>query len=290
MQEGKPVAYYSKKLNSARMSYATINKELLCVIATLCKFHSMLLGAELHVHTDHKNILRFGDSSQQRLCWISNVDKYGPEIHYVDGPCNVIAGTFSRLLHSYVSSHLVGKKAANVVSNSMSDTRNELSHSLLMDDREITDCLMNLPCFPSRKKKKGRQTKCRKCSVTMSSHIYNSAVEQCYVNLPEGMVEDNPLDLENIKERQDHDEKLMQLTVKYPEWYSRKTISDVDNILCFTKPGDNPANCKIALSDDLIKPTIKWYHQVTGHPGSKRLYDSYDKDTIIEIYIKWLTI
>jgi hypothetical protein len=29
---------------------------------------------------------------------------------------------------------------------------------------------------------------------------------------------------------------------------------------------------KIALPEDLIKPTIQWYYQVTGHPGSKRLY------------------
>jgi hypothetical protein len=76
-QEGKPVAYYSKKLNSAQMNYATIVKEILCIIATLCKFRSMLLGAELHVHTDHKNILSIGDSSQQCLCWISYVDEYG---------------------------------------------------------------------------------------------------------------------------------------------------------------------------------------------------------------------
>jgi hypothetical protein len=69
MQEGKPVAYYSKKLNSAQMNYATIEKGLLCVIATLCKFRSMLLGAELHVHTDNKNILNIGDSAQRCLCW-----------------------------------------------------------------------------------------------------------------------------------------------------------------------------------------------------------------------------
>ena len=83
MQEGKPVAYYSKKLNSAQMNYATIDNELLCVVATLYKFHSMLLGAELHVHTDHKNILSIGDSSQHDLGWMANlklVDKRGKSL------------------------------------------------------------------------------------------------------------------------------------------------------------------------------------------------------------------
>ena len=104
---------------------------------------------------------------------------------------------------------------------------------------------MKLPCLSSSRKKERRPTKHRKSSEltsdkiksSLSSHIYDSTVEQCYLNLPEDMVEDNPLDLENIKERQDHDEKLMQSAGKYPEWYSHRTINDVEDILYYTKQG-----------------------------------------------------
>jgi hypothetical protein len=80
----------------------------------------------------------------------------------------------------------------------------------------------------------------------LSSQIYVSTVEQWYLNLPEDIVEDNLLDLQNIKDRQDQDRKLTQSTVKCPEWYSGKAINDVEDISCYTKPGDNPANWKIA--------------------------------------------
>ena len=120
MQDDLPVAYYSKKLNHAQMNYATIDKELLCVIATLREFRSMLFGAELHIHTDHKNILNVGDASEHHLQWISYINEYGPTLHYVEGPLNVIADTFSRLSCLDDTSALVGKKAITEDSDSAS--------------------------------------------------------------------------------------------------------------------------------------------------------------------------
>ena len=47
------------------------------------------------------------------------------------------------------------------------------------------------------------------------------------------MVEDNPLDIKNIKEKQDEDKELQQSATRYPEWYSRKTFNDITNVLCY---------------------------------------------------------
>jgi len=134
MQDKHPVVYYINMLNSAQMKNAMIDKELLCVVATLREFRSMLFGAELHIHTDHRNILNVGNSSRCYLKWISYVDEYGPTIHYVEGPLNVIADTLSR--HSRNdndSSALVGKKAASIVS----DSESTAEHSSVIDYREL---------------------------------------------------------------------------------------------------------------------------------------------------------
>jgi hypothetical protein len=57
MQEGKPLAFYSRKLNSAQTRYTTGEQELLSIVETLKEFRDIILGQQVIVRTDHLNIL-----------------------------------------------------------------------------------------------------------------------------------------------------------------------------------------------------------------------------------------
>jgi hypothetical protein len=71
--------------------------------------------------------------------------------------------------------------------------------------------------------------------------------KECYLNLPDNMVDSTPLDMENIKEQQNADDALLKHATKYVDQYMCKHIGTIDDILCYIKPSDPPNNWKIAL-------------------------------------------
>ena len=56
LQNNKPISFYSYKLNPAQTRYTTIERELLSVVEMLKEFNSILLGQQIVVWMDHKNL------------------------------------------------------------------------------------------------------------------------------------------------------------------------------------------------------------------------------------------
>ena len=64
LQDGSPVAFYSRKLTGPQSRYPIPDKEALSIVEVLSVFRSMLLGADITVKTDHMNLTRPNITSQ----------------------------------------------------------------------------------------------------------------------------------------------------------------------------------------------------------------------------------
>ncbi len=57
----------------------------------------MLLGANIHDFTDHKNLMFNTLKTQHVLRWHTKIEQFSPILHYIEGPHNILANDLSRL-------------------------------------------------------------------------------------------------------------------------------------------------------------------------------------------------
>ncbi|KAK1595928.1 hypothetical protein QYE76_007778 [Lolium multiflorum] len=101
MQNGKPVAYYSEKLDGARLNYPIYDKELYALVRVLEVWQHYLWPKEFIIHSDHESLKYL--KSQQTLNkrhakWVEFIESFPYVIKYKRGKDNVVADALSRKL------------------------------------------------------------------------------------------------------------------------------------------------------------------------------------------------
>ena len=93
LQEGRPVAFESRKLNSAQLNYTVIEKKMLAVVHALRVWRCYLEGAEFTVFTDHVSNTFFQTQpslSRRQARWSEFLQRFGVfKWEYLKGERNV---------------------------------------------------------------------------------------------------------------------------------------------------------------------------------------------------------
>ena len=94
LQDGKPIAHFSRTLNAAQRNYTTTDKETLSIVELLKEFRNILCGHQIRIYTDHKNVTQPNITSQRIMRWRAIMEEYGIDLK---GSHNVAADALSRL-------------------------------------------------------------------------------------------------------------------------------------------------------------------------------------------------
>lgn len=98
-QDGRPIAYFSKRLNPAQSRYTTGEKELMAIITALDHFRHLVDGQRTVVETDHKNLVSALSRSKlnsRSIRAIAYLQQYDVVLRYIDGKSNQVADHLSR--------------------------------------------------------------------------------------------------------------------------------------------------------------------------------------------------
>lgn len=99
MQEGHPIAYWSKGLSPRNQALSTYEKELMAVVLVVLKWRYYLIGRHFLIKTDHQSLKylleqRVGTPFQQK--WITKLLGFDYTILYKSGKDNLAADALSR--------------------------------------------------------------------------------------------------------------------------------------------------------------------------------------------------
>lgn len=105
MQEGRVVAYESRKLKTHELNYPTHDLELAAVVHALTRWRHFLLGHHFELHSDHSSlqyIFTQPNLNARQRRWMEFLCEYDFDVHYIKGKENAVADAFSKWHHEVI--------------------------------------------------------------------------------------------------------------------------------------------------------------------------------------------
>jgi hypothetical protein len=257
-QNNKPVAFYSRKLNSAQRNYTVGEKELLSIVETLKEFRTMLYGSpNITVYTDHKNNTFSKFSTQRVLRWRLILEDYGVKFKYIKGETNTIADALSRL-------PIAERQNVNTILN--------IDSHYSQFNCQNGECKSPLECLSIQNVYTDNEVDNSNFESFFSMAIDDDDLLDCFLHLPASSGIPFVLGYDTISARQNGDARLALLRQQHPEQYVEQLLAPDTHVVCYIPEPNAP--WKIYLPTDILDTAVRWYHLALGHIGQNRLYDT----------------
>ena len=235
VQEGRPLGFYTRKLNNAQRSYTVGEKELLGIVEGMKAFNGIIRGQDLTVHTDHLNLLYNKLPCQRMIRWRLLLEEYHPTVVHVAGVDNDAADALSRL-------------------------------DMLEDEADLIE-------WGEKNKKLEYSPSSRALCLFMSKSNFEDDGLNGDLLMPMTRTEETsfPLDMISMRNAQLNDDNLQSMVnkeIKQNKDASIYTYKEVEGIELIHK-----AN-RILVPKTKQQAVLDWYHTVLVHPGEKRMIES----------------
>ncbi len=264
-QNNRPIAFFSRKLNTAQQKYTVTELELLSIVELLKEFKGMLLGQKLVIYTDHQNLVRdsLGSTSDRVQRWNLLLNEYGADIRYIKGVDNTVADAISRLdycpkINPHPEDELDSNgefRSANVHSK-WNKLISLFAHYQTDDDEEcsfeVEDGESPISCF---------------------SHV-DETPKSCFAHIFATSTADTdeiyPVTVREIADAQREDPKMNHIFER-PGKDRRNQKMIIDDTVVLVRKNRESDRPRLIIPDSLQSKVLSWYHHYLQHPGSDRM-------------------
>ena len=267
-QNGHPVAYYSRKLNSAQCNYMTIEKELLSIVDTFKEFHTILLGSMIHVHMDHKNLThRLTDFTTQRvLCCRLLLKEFNPMILYEAGPDDVLTNALLWVLTAHM------ERESTTMSAQLIDCFSScypFQVEFPSDQVVMVNCQADCPPNNVASQEAIGRFSPGRCPLT--TIMVQPQQEELFLEHPvfdaQGRL---PFQYKTLYKYQQEVPRILVLPTNQPHQYQLETMGGY-GLVCHYQGQHN----HICLTNTLLPMVVDWFHKATAHnTGITRLQET----------------